>query len=162
MPAPITDLLVLQHELAELLRQRLAHLRPAVHILTPADLAAEEAEGKDKAPGKAHPVPAVNVVYLGHKFSASQERQRRDGRATLIAQLIALEVVTRNVSSLKTGSAARSDGGALALAVFKAAVGEQLPSAASPLAFVPGPGPSYRGGMQYLPLVVQADLLITK
>jgi hypothetical protein len=162
MLPPITDLLVLQREIAALLTARLAALRPAVHVLTPADLAGEEADAAGKAPGKAHPVPAVNVVYLGNKLSTAQERQRRDGRATLLAQLFALEVVTRNVASLKTGAAARAEGGELAMAVFRAAVGEQLPSAASPLAFVPGPGPTYRAGMQYLPLVVQADLLITK
>lgn len=160
MPAPILDLLVLQDELVELLRTALADMRPAVHILTPADLAADEAD--NKAPGPAHPVPAVNVVYLHHKFSPEQDRQRSDGRATLIAQLFALEVVTKSVRSLKAGSAARSGGGVLAMRVFKAAVGARLPSAMGNVKFVPGPGPVYRGGMQYLPLVVSVDLGIVK
>ncbi len=162
MPAPVLNLLVLQDELVDLLKAQLADMQPAVHILTPADLAGEEAEGKDKAPGKAHPVPAVNVVYLGHKFSLDQERQRTDGRATLIAQLFALEVVTKSVRSLKAGSAARNEGGVLAMRVFKAAVGARLPSAMGAVKFVPGPGPAYRGGMQYLPLVVSVDLGIVK
>ena len=101
------------------------------------------------------------VGFCGDTAS-DDERQRSDGRATLIAQLFVLEIVTRNVRSLKTGSAARNGGGVLALQVFKAAVGARLPSAASPLAFIPGPGPTFRNGMQYLPLLVQADLLITK
>lgn len=158
--ATINSLTVLQDELVDLLKASLAALRPAVHILTPADIESETAT--TTATAKPQPVPAVNVVYLGHKFSPNQERQRSDGRATLIAQLFALEVVTRSVRSLKAGSAARSEGGELAMAVFKAAVGAALPSAASRLTFVPGPGPVYRGGMQYLPLVVTVDLLITK
>lgn len=162
MPAPIDDLLVLQHELSDLLKTALAAVRPAVHVLTPADLAGEEDDDKAKTAGAAHPVPAVNVVYLGHKFSTDETRQRSDGRATLIAQLFALEVVTKSVRSLKAGSAARNDGGVLAMRVFKAAVGARLPSAMSPVKFVPGPGPVYRRGMQYLPLVVSVDLGIVK
>jgi hypothetical protein len=161
MPTQVVeDFLALQEELADLLKTALVSVRPAVHVLTPADIAGET--DTDKVTAKPQPVPAVNVVYLGHKFSAAQERQRSDGRATLIAQLFALEVVTRNVRSLKSGSAARAEGGVLALRVFKAAVGARLPSASSPLAFIPGPGPTFKNGMQYLPLLVQADLLITK
>lgn len=160
MPAPITSLLVLQDELEALLKTRLADIRPAVHVLTPADLGSE-GEG-EKSSAKAQPVPAVNVVYLGHKFSATEQRQRSDGRATLLAQLFALEVVTRNVRNLRSGSSARTDGGELALRVFQAVVGERLPSAASPVKFVPGPGPVFRNGMQYLPLICQADLNILK
>lgn len=161
MAAPqITSFTVLQEEIAELLKTALAAEKPSVYILTVPEMAGDT--DTDKTTAKPQPVPAVNVIYLGHKFSAAQERQRSDGRATLIAQLFVLEIVTRNVRSLKTGSAARNDGGELALQVFKAAVGARLPSAASPLAFIPGPGPTFRNGMQYLPLLVQADLLITK
>jgi hypothetical protein len=159
--AAVEDFLVLQGEITALLKVALADMRPAVHVLTPADLAGEDSADSKTTPA-AQPTPAVNVVYMGHKFSAAQERQRSDGRATLIAQLFVLEVATRNVRSLKAGSAARADGGALALRVFKAAVGARLPSAASPLMFVPGPGPVFKAGIQYLPLLVQADLLITK
>ena len=158
MPSP-TDLLVLQGEIVSLLKAQLADMRPEVHVLTPSDLAGEDATDTKAA---AQPAPAVNVVYMAHKFSAAQERQRSDGRATLLAQMFALEVVTRSVRSLKAGSAARAEGGVLAMRVFKAAVGARLPSAAGPLLFVPGPGPVYKSGMQYLPLLVSADLLITK
>lgn len=162
MAAPVLDFLVLQGELEALLKSELADIRPAVHVLTPAALASEETDSKDKAPGKVHPAPAVNVVYLGHKFSSDAARQRTDGRATLIAQLFALEVVTRNVRSLKAGADARSESGLLAMRVFKAAVGARLPSASSTVRFVPGPGPVYQSGLQYLPLLVQVDLGIVK
>lgn len=149
-----TSLLVLQHELATLLRSKL----PAdVHVLTPDDLA-----GEGSGPAKVQPVPAVNVVYMGHRFAARPERQRTDGRATLAEQLLCLEVVTRSVRQLQSGSAARDDGGTLAMQAIAAVMGVRLPSAASPLALVAGPGPNYKQGTQYLPLLLQVDLLITR
>jgi hypothetical protein len=152
-----TNLLVLQDELVELLKSKLAALSPAVHVLTPDDL-----QGEDTGPAKVQPVPAVNVVYMGHRFSDQPGRQRTDGKAALVAQLFALEVVTRNVQTLKTGAAARLGGGQLAMHVIDAIMGARLPGAASPLALVAGPGPTYKGGMQYLPLLAQVDLLISR
>jgi hypothetical protein len=163
--APATaSLLVLQTELAAHLRAALADVRPAVHVLTPGDLAGEEAEGaKTTTPtAAAQPVPAVNVVYMGHRFSAREDQQRTDGRALVMQQLLAAEVVTRNVRSLKAGSAARADGGELALRVLQALMGTRLASAAGPLRLVSGPGPVYRSGMQYLTLLAQADVVIRK
>ena len=80
----------------------------------------------------------------------------------MIAQLFALEVVTRNVRAVKTGAASRADGGALAMNVLAIVMGARLPSAAGPVQLVPGPGPVYRNGMQHLPLLVQVDLMVTK
>lgn len=157
--AAVVDLLVLQTELADLLRERLAVTMPKVRVLTPADIASEEEE-KGKAPVQA--VPAVNVVYMGHKFSAATDRQRSDGKAALLAQLLVLEVVTRNVRNLKTGADARNEGGVIAMAVLRAVMGERLPSAIGPLKLVPGPPPVYRGGNQYLHLMLSADLQISK
>lgn len=158
MPAPIS-LLVLQDELEALLKHELANVRPAVHVLTPADLSGE---AKEDTTAAKQPVPAVNVVYMGHKPSLAADRQRADGKAALIAQLFALEVVTRNVRTLKAGSAARAEGGELAMQVLAAVMGARLPSAAGPLQLVPGPGPVYRNGMQHLPLLVQVDLMVSK
>jgi hypothetical protein len=160
MPRP-TDLLVLQAELVTLLTAELADIRPQVHIFTPDDLASEEAD-KPAVAAKAQPVPAVNVVYMGHRFGTGEDQQRTDGQALVMQQLFALEVVTRNVRDLKSGKAARADGGQLAMRVLTAAMGARLPSAATRLALRPGPGPVYRAGMQYLPLMVQASLAITK
>lgn len=158
MPAPIS-LLVLQDELVDLLKRELADIRPAVHILTPDDIAGEAAESTAAAKP---PVPAINVVYIGHKPSPNADRQRSDGRAALVAQLICLEVVTRNVRAVKSGAPARAESGVLAMQVLAAVMGARLPSAAGPVQFVPGPGPVYRNGTQYLPLMVQADLLLTR
>ncbi|MFN3494817.1 MAG: hypothetical protein ACK40L_09935, partial [Hydrogenophaga sp.] len=111
---------------------------------------------------KAQPVPAVNVVYMGHRFGAGEDQQRGDGNALLMQQLFVAEVVTRNVRSLKTGAAARNEAGELAMTVLLALMGTKLPSAATKLAFRPGPGPVFRGGMQYMPLLVQATLAIRR
>lgn len=158
----LTDLLVLQAELVAHLAAELADVRPAVHILTPADLASETDTGRPgaKTTAATHPVPAVNVVYMGHRFGTSETRQRSDGRALLIQQLFAVEVVTRNVAQLKTGADARSEGGKLAARVLLALMGTRLPSAASPLRLMQGPGPVYQGGMQYLPLALDVDLMV--
>ena len=153
------NLLVLQDELEDLLKRELQHVGPTVHVFTPADLAGEAKE--DSAAAK-QPTPAVNIVYLGHKPSLAADRQRADGKAAVIAQLFALEVVTRNVRAVKTGAAARADGGALAMNVLAIVMGARLPSAAGPVQLVPGPGPVYRNGMQHLPLLVQVDLMVTK
>lgn len=154
-----TSLLVLQDELEDLLKRELQHVGPTVHVFTPADLAGE---AKEDSTAAKQPTPAVNVVYMGHKPSLAVDRQRADGRAALIAQLFALEVVTRNVRAVKTGAAARAEGGALAMQVLAAVMGARLPSAAGPVQLVPGPGPIYRNGMQYLPLLVQVDLMVSK
>ncbi len=158
MPA-VDDLLVLQSELAALLKARLAVTAPKVHVLTPADIASEE---EDKGKAIVQPVPAVNVVYMGHKFSASVDRQRSDGKAALLAQLLVMEVVTRNVRNLKTGVDARNEGGVIAMQVLRAVMGECLPSAAGRLKLIPGPPPVYRGGNQYLHILASVDLQIIK
>lgn len=160
--AAATSLLVLQDEIAALLKTALADVRPQVHILTPADLASEEAEKATATAAKAQPVPAVNVVYMGHRFGAGEDQQRGDGAALVLQQLFVCEVVTRNVRDLKTGTAARAEGGELAMRVLTALMGAKLPSAAAKLALRPGPGPVFRSGMQYLPLLVQTALVIRK
>lgn len=159
MAEPVTDLLVLQRELADLVQSRLGIVMPHVRIFTPADIASEE-EDKGKAP--VQPVPAVNVVYMGHKFSAAEGRQRSDGKAALLAQLYALEIVTRNVRNLKTGADARNEGGVIAMQVLRSVMGERLPSAAGTLTLIPGPPPVYRNGNQYLHLLLSVDLYILK
>lgn len=161
MPAPNPDnLLVLQDELVDLLKAALASVRPAVHVLTPSDLFGETEQ--DKAAAKVQPVPAVNVVYMGHKPGTEPGQQRTDGKGLVLQQLFAAEVVTRNVRTLKTGAAARNDAGLLAMRVMHALMGARLPSAAGLVQLRPGPGPVFKGGMQYLPLMCQVNLAVLK
>lgn len=161
--ADTQSLLVLQDELVAHLGQCLADVRPQVHILTPSDLASEEADKATAAAAlKPQPTPAVNVVYMGHRFGTGEDQQRTDGTALVMQQLFVCEVVTRNVRSLKTGAAARAEGGELAMRVLSALMGTKLPSAAAKVALRPGPGPVYRNGLQYLPLLVQTALVVKK
>lgn len=158
--AALTNLLVLQDELVAHLKAALADLRPAVHVLTPSDLASEQ--GASATTAATQPVPAVNVVYMGHRFSRGEERQRTDGQALLLQQLFVAEVATRSVRSLKAGAAARNEGGELSAAVLLALMGTRLPSAASTLRLVPGPGPVYLSGMQYMPIALEVDLIVRR
>lgn len=150
------DLFVLQAELAAHLRAALASAEPAVHVLTPAELGAPESERA--AQTMVQPTPAVNVVYLGHKFPPGA---RADGRGVAVKQLLVCEVVTRNVRNLASGADARHASGELAATVLKACMGAKLPSAASVLKPVNGPGPQYANGMQFLPLPFEVDLVLT-
>lgn len=157
MARSFDDLFVLQRELAAHITAALATAAPGVHVLTPAELGAPESERA--AQTHAQPTPAVNVVYLGHKFPPNM---RVDGKGVVIKQLLVAEVVTRNVRNLTSGADARHDSGALCALVLKACMGERLPSAASLLQARSGPGPSYADGMQFVPLPFEVDLVLTK
>lgn len=156
----LTNLLVLQDELVAHLKAALADIRPAVHVLAPSDLASKvDTKGVATV---AQPTPAVNVIFLGLRPSTDPNRQRTDGAAMIMQQLFVAEVVTRNVSSLKSGAAARNEAGELAAQVLLALMAAKLPSAIGVLKVLPGPGPVYQGGNQYLAISVEAALSIVK
>jgi phage gp37-like protein len=156
----LTNLLVLQDELVAHLKAELADLRPAVHVLTPSDMASK-ADTKGVVT-LIQPTPAVNVVFMGSRPSTDADKQRADGRAMLIQQLFVAEVVTRNVRDLKSGAAARNDAGELAARVLLAVMATRLPSAVGLLKILPGPGPVYQGGNQYLPITIETALQVVK
>lgn len=156
----LNNLLVLQDELVAHLKAALADIRPAVHVLTPSDMASQtDTKGAAQV---AQPTPAVNVVFMGLRPSTDAARQRTDGRAMVLQQLFVAEVVTRNVRSLKAGSAARNEAGELAARVLLALMATKLPSAQGILKILPGPGPVYQGGMQYLPISIETALQVVK
>lgn len=156
----LTNLLVLQDELVAHLKDALADIRPAVHVLTPSDMAAKtDVKG---AVAIVQPTPAVNVIFMGLRPSTDPTKQRTDGRAIVIDQLFVAEVVTRNVGSLKAGTAARNEAGELAAQVLLALMATKLPSAQGILRVRPGPGPVYQGGMQYFPISIETALYVVK
>ena len=156
----LSNLLVLQDELVAHLKAALADIRPAVHVLTPSDMASKtDAKG---AVTIAQPTPAVNVVFMGLRPSADPSKQRSDGRAMVLQQLFVAEVVTRNVQNLKAGTAARNEAGELAAKVLLALMATKLPSAQGVLKILPGPGPVYQGGMQYFPISIETALHVVK
>lgn len=157
---PLTNLLVLQDELVAHLKAELADIRPAVHVLTPSDMASKtDAKG---AVTVVQPTPAVNVIFMGLRPSTDPSKQRTDGMAMVLQQLFVAEVVTRNVQSLKAGTAARNDVGELAARVLLALMATKLPSAVGVLKILPGLGPVYQGGMQYLPIAIETALHVVK
>lgn len=151
MPAPPASLLVLQNEIAA----RLRSLLPDVVVATPADLAGED----PKAGAASGAKPVVNVVYMGHKPSAARP-ERSDGRALVLLQLIVVEAVVYNPRDLAAGGAARADAGVLSMRCLLALMGHRPPSGCDVLRLRPGPGPTYRAGLQTLPLAVEASLAL--
>lgn len=147
--AELQSFLALEPELMARLRERLdAAGLPKVHVLGAADLAGVTEEKQI--------VPAVHLVYQGHSVLES----RADGTAARIGQTWLAVVATRNTRTVKTGAAARAEAGPLALLVARALMGWQPPSAAKRLHLVQGPGAGFNAGFAYLPLAVQAEILI--
>jgi hypothetical protein len=141
------NLLQLEPELLARLKEQLADVRPAVHLLSAADLAGVEEEKQLS--------PAVHLVYQRYRVAES----RSDGRAARITQTWLPVVAVRNASTTKTGTAGRIQAGALAARVMRALVGWQPPSATKPLQLVAAPPAGFSKTFQYLPLAVEAEIV---
>lgn len=138
--APENDYLAVEEHLVARLKQMLAGMSPAVHVLTAADL-----EGVAEAN---QPVPAVHVIYRNFRVLES----RADGRVSKLDHTWLAVTTTRNVARARSGAAARRDAGELMAKVGAALMGFRPPLTSSPLRLTPGPGPGYKAGFQYLPL----------
>ena len=141
------NLLAIEAELVQRLQQRLAPLRPAVHVLTAADLA-DVTEEKQLC-------PAVHVIYQGYTPTES----RADGRAVRIEQTWLAVVAVRNARAVQSGAAARAEAGALAQQVLLALQGWQPADATKPLQLASAPNAGYSAGYQYVPLAFTAELI---
>lgn len=142
------NFLQLEDEIVARLKVRLAELRPAIHVMTAADLAGA-VEEKQLA-------PAVHVVFQNYRPTET----RPDGRIARVEQTWLVVVATKNVRATKTGDAARSAAGLLARQVLLALQGWQPPSATKPLLLAPAPNARYGGGHQYLPLALTAEIVL--
>ena len=156
----LTNLLVLQDELVAHLKAELADIRPAVHVLAPSEMNSRTASGIETA--WTQPTPAVNVVFLGIRPGTDDNQQLNTGRGLVMQQLFVAEVVTRNVRDLRSGAAARNEAGELAAAVMLALMATKLPSATGVIKILPGPGPVYQNGNQYLPIAIETTLQVVK
>lgn len=146
----IDNLMALEPELMARIKSQLASTAPHVHVLCAADLAGVTEESQ--------PTPAVQVIYHGYRMF--ENRSRSDGRAAGLVQTWLAVVVTRNLRGLKTGSDARASAGALGHSVATALMGYRAPSASGPCVLVNAPQASYSSGVQYLPLAIEALLLL--
>lgn len=144
------NFLALEPELMARLRQQLAALQPAVHVLSSADLA-DVTEEKQLT-------PAVHLVYQGYRVKESRE----DGAAARLEQTWLAVVTTRNARGLKTGDAARAQAGPLARQVIAALMGWRPASAAKVLLLAEGPGAGFSAGFQYLPLAFKTEIMIKR
>ena len=141
------NFLHLEPEIVQRLQDQLAALRPAVHVLTAADLT-DVTEDKQLT-------PAVHVVFDRYR----PVEARPDGRAVRVEQTWMVVVAVRSTRALKTGDDARGRAGVLAHHVLQALQGWQAPSALKPLQLAAAPKGGFSAGYQYLPLCFTAEVL---
>ena len=122
------------------LKEALADVRPQVHVLTAADLALVKEENQ--------PTPAVHVIWQGLRPLES----RADGQAARLDHTWLIVSAVKNVRTLKSGQAARSEVGELAARVGEALMGFRPPNVAGPMRLAPAPGAGHSAGFVYLPL----------
>ncbi len=122
------------------LKDALAGLAPAVHVLTAAELALVAESGQ--------PTPAVHVVWNGCKVLEA----RTDGAAARLDHSWLIVTAVRNAAGARNGAAARRDAGELMARAGAALMGFRPPNVAGPMRLVSAPAAGYSAGFQYLPL----------
>lgn len=142
------SLFILEAPLLLRLKEQLAPLRPAVHVLAAADLAGVTEEKQM--------LPAVNLIYQGYRVL----QNRADKRLARIEQTWLTVVAVSNARGLKVGTEARADAGTLGAAVLLALAGWQPPGAASPLELSNAPSARFSAGFQYLPQAFTVELVV--
>lgn len=123
------------------LKEALAGLKPAVHVLTARDLSQVKEENQ--------PTPAIHVVWNGFKVLEA----RADGAAARLDHTWLVVAAVRNVRTLKSGEDARTAAGDLAARAGAALMGYRPPNVAGPMRLAPAPGSGISpAGFMYLPL----------
>ncbi|MDG9699251.1 phage tail terminator protein [Ottowia cancrivicina] len=146
--ARANNFLALEPLLADLLRQALQGMRPAVQVLTAADLA-------DVKLTRQH-TPAVHLVYGGYRIEDDA------GARLLLAHTWHAVTVVRNVASARTGQDARQDAGPLLERVMSALLGAHLKGATHPLKLAQPPRPWHEAGTQFIPTTVVVKTVFHK
>ena len=136
------DFMALEPHLVDLLKQAVAGMSPAVHVLTAADLA-DVQESKQLT-------PAVHVVYGG--YSIDQDI----GTAWRLVHTWYAVAVVRNAAQVRSGAAGRQTAGQLAATVALALADAAVDGAAENLTLISPPTPSYSAPYSYLPTAIQA------
>ena len=123
------------------LKEALAGLKPAVHVLTARDLSQVKEENQ--------PTPAIHVVWNGFKVLEA----RADGAAARLDHTWLVVAAVRNVRTLKSGEDARTAAGELIARAGAALMGYRPPNVAGPMRLGPAPGSGNSpAGFMYLPL----------
>ena len=142
------DWMALEPHLVALVRAAVRDLRPAVHVLT----AAELADVKEQA----QLTPAVHVIYGGFRITDSQRTAWQPPHTWYAVAAV------RNVATVRSGQAARAQAGSLAARVLAALASAQVPGAILPLEPTTPPPARYAAGFQYVPVAVQAVTVFKK
>lgn len=137
--------LSLEPLLLERLQAALAGVRPAVHVLTAAELA-DVLEEKQL-------VPAVHVLFGD---LAPKEAVGPDTRVECTWRTV---VAVRNVASGRKGATQRADAGELLQAVYAALAGWKPAGCSKPLELTIGVAGGHSGGFFYLPLTWRTELV---
>ena len=133
------------------LKEALAGVKPAVHVLTAADLAKVKEENQ--------PTPAVHVVWNGFRVLQARE----DGAAARLDHTWLVVAAVRNVRTLQSGQDARVAAGELAARAGAALMGYRPPNVAGPMRLAPAPGSGISpAGFMYLPLAFLVETVFQR
>lgn len=133
------------------LKEALAGVKPAVHVLTAADLAKVKEENQ--------PTPAVHVVWNGFRVLQARE----DGAAARLDHTWLVVAAVRNVRTLQSGQDARAAAGELAARAGAALMGYRPPNVAGPMRLAPAPGSGISAaGFMYLPLAFLVETVFQR
>jgi len=148
--APSNDFLALEPHLVARLKEQLADLRPAVHVLTAAQLAGVE-EQKQLT-------PAVHVIHQGFRVLES----RADGRAAQLEHTWLAVAAVKSSRDVRSGAAAREQAGQLAARAGAALMGFKVAGLLrDALRLTSAPSAQYHEGYLYLPLAFTAVTVFT-
>ncbi len=138
----------LEPHLVQLVKDAVAGMSPAVHVLT----ASELADVKQSAQA----VPAVHVIYGGYRVAEDLATAWRLEHTWFAV------VAVRNVANTKSGQAARAAAGPLVALVMAALAGASVPGATKALTLVTPPPAGYIAGYQYVPSAFIAETIFRK
>lgn len=146
--ADANNFMGLEPHLVELVKNAVAGLSPAVHVLT----ASELADVKESA----QRTPAVHVIYGGYTVAEDQKT------AWLLEHTWYTVVVVRSAATQRTGAAARAEAGPLVARVIDALAGASVPGASSTLTLITPPKAGYPAGLQYIPSAFTVETIFRK
>lgn len=143
------NFLAIEPQLVARLKEALADLRPAVFVLTEADLAGVKESAQH--------VPAVHVIWNGFGVA---EANTLGTRARLVHTWLCVAAV-RNVGDVRSGAAARQEAGELLARAGGVLMGFKPQGAITPLRLAPGPRSWASKGYLYVPLAFNVETLFS-
>lgn len=141
------DFLAPEADIVARVKEALADVRPQVHVLTARELAALKEESQ--------PTPAVHVIWNGFQVAESRE----DGAMSRLAHTWLVVAAVRNVRTIRTGEAARTEAGELLARAGAALMGFRPRNVHGPLRLASAPAAGHGPGVMYVPLAFQVETI---